>query len=131
MHELHWALEMSSSLFLSFVVKQDKTLFLCDLATMPRQEEKRVNEQSTGGNMDLLVLGRVLLSSVDTLLSSSVIYHSVQAGTVLVLHVVSIMWTVIWILTVLHSYRHTHRHTHMHTPLHTSTAFRGKAKAKK
>lgn len=37
--------------------------------------------------MDLLVLGRAALSSQDTLLSSGVMYYTVQAGLVLVLHV--------------------------------------------
>lgn len=45
--------------------------------------------------MDLLVLGRMLLSSWGTLLSSSVIHYSVQAGPVLLLHAVSIMGTVV------------------------------------
>lgn len=66
--------------FLSFVVKQDKNLLLHDLSMRPLQEEKGVNEQSTMGNIDLLVLGHVLLSSVDTSLSSSIIYYAAQTG---------------------------------------------------
>ena len=93
-------------------------------------KKKRVNEQSTRGNMDLLVLGRVLLSSQGTLLPSSVMYYSVQAGPVLVLHVASIMGTVVQLLTRLHI-RSTQAHPQIHTISHTNTAFRVKAKAKK
>lgn len=46
-------------------------------------EEERVQEEEE----DLLVLGRVLLSSLDKLLSSGIIDYSVQAGPLLVLHV--------------------------------------------
>lgn len=79
------------------------------------QEEKQVNEESTRGNMDLLVLGRVLLSSVDTLSSSSVIYYNTQAGAVLVLHVASITGVVILDFnTLTHIQRSTAAHTHTH-----------------
>lgn len=101
---------------------------------MPRWEEKRVNEQSTRGSMDLLVLGHILLSSQDTLLSSSVMYYSVQAGPVLVLHVASIMGTVVQLLTRLHTrstQAHTHRRNLTHVASHTNAAFRVKVKAKK
>lgn len=90
---------------------------------MPQQEEKSVNEQKTRWNMDLLVLGRMLLSFWDTLLSSSVIHYSVQAGPVLVLHVVSIM------RSVSPAFR-THTPFHPHAPTFTPP-LKVKAKAVK
>lgn len=90
---------------------------------MPQQEEKSVNEQKTRWNMDLLVLGHMLLSFWDTLLSSSVIHYSVQAGPVLVLHVVSIM------RSVSPAFR-THTPFHPHAPAFTPP-LKVKAKAVK
>lgn len=98
------------------------------------REEKRVTEQSKRGNMDLLVLGRVLLSSQDTFLSSTIMYYGAQAGPLLVLHVsrASIMGTAVQLLPHLHT-RSTLAHPHnlSHAPSHTNTAFRVKAEAKK
>lgn len=65
---------------------------------------------------------------------SSLMYYNVQAGPVLVLHVASIMGTVVQLLTGLHTrctQPQTHIHTTSHAPLHTNAAFRMKAKAKK
>lgn len=66
--------------------------------------------------MDLLVLGRAALSSQDTLLSSGVMYYTVQAGPFLVLHVsrASIMGMAAQLLHTQSTRRHTHTIRHMH-----------------
>lgn len=61
-------------------------------------------------NMDSLVLGHILLSL--GMLSSIAIYYSVQAGPVLVLHIVSIIMG-----TCTHTKKHMHTHTFTQTLL--------------
>lgn len=65
--------------------------------------------------MDLLVLRRAALSSQDTLLSSGVMYYTVQAGPVLVVHVsrASIMGMDAQLLHTQSTRRHTHTIPHM------------------
>lgn len=120
--------------FLSFSVMQDKaTLVLLGDNALAGRNESKLTEYIR--KMDLLVLGHILLSL--GMLSSIAIYYSVQAGPVLVLHIVSIMVTD----TLAHIQRGTleqshiritsHTIAHHRTPLHKSTVFRGKAKAEK
>lgn len=84
----------------------------------PLQEEKGANEQSTRGNIDLLVLGHVLLSSVDTSLSSSVIYYAAQAGD-------SFSFTCSinhrGCRLVFNSVAHINRHINIHMHLHSQS----------